>query len=165
MAFVHRGGWQPPIGSNILKAIGAGSGRFGAYGVRFSGPDQKDLAGEYFSAATDFGPSNGDGVPVLINHGRPIEDGLEPFANVVLPAAKVERDPHGLFASTRLDLADPLQVAIAELIAQGFFWWSSGSTPQVVKRDADGRLARWYPVEFSLTPTPAEPRLRPLRPL
>jgi hypothetical protein len=91
MAFVHRGGWQPPIGSNILKAIGAGAGRFGAYGVRFSGPDQKDLQGEYFSAAADFGPSNGDGVPVLINHGRPIEDGLEPFANIVLPAATGSR--------------------------------------------------------------------------
>ena len=165
MAFTHAPGWQPPIGSNILKGLGAGAGRFGAYGVRFSGPDQKDLQGDYFSAATDFGPRNGDGSPVMIHHGLPLEDGLEAFANVVLPPAKVERDPYGLFASTRLDLGDPLQVAIAELITQGFFWWSSGSTPQLVKRDPDGRLARWYPVEFSLTPNPAEPRLRPLRQL
>src|SRR5207244_2301454 len=73
MAFLHRGGWQPPIGSNILKAIG-GTGRFGALAVRFSGPDEKDLQGEYFTPQTDFGPRNGDGSPVLIHHGNPLED-------------------------------------------------------------------------------------------
>src|SRR5437773_7999715 len=116
MAFTHAPGWQPPIGSNILKGLGAGAGRFGAYGVRFSGPDQKDLTGDYFSAATDFGPRNGDGVPVLIHHGNPIDDGLEAFADVILPAAKVKRDQSGLFVSTQLDLNDPLHGAIAELI-------------------------------------------------
>src|SRR5437870_13536432 len=118
MAFLHRGGWQPPVGSNILKAIGSSTGRFGALAVRFSSPNEKDLQGEYFTAATDFGPRNGDESPVMIHHGLPLEDGLEAFADVVLPTAKVEREPRGLFASVRLDLGDPVQGAIAELITQ-----------------------------------------------
>jgi hypothetical protein len=163
MVFLHPRGFKFPEGG-ILKAIGAGS-RFGAYAVRFSGPDQKDLSGEYFTSETDFGPRNGDGSPVLIHHGNPIEKGLEAFANVVLPAAEVKRDQTGLFASTKLDLEDPIQAAIGELIAEGHFRWSSGSAPQFVKRASDGQLLKWLPVEFSITPTPAEPRLPRIRPL
>lgn len=146
MAFVHSRGWQPAAG-NILKAV-SGSSRFGAYAVRFSGPTEKDLQGDYFTEATDFGQANGDGSPVLIHDGHPIEKGLEAFANVILPAAKVNRDERGLFASTNLDLEDPLHAAIAELIADGFFRWSSGSASQLVKRNPNGRLVRWPPVEF-----------------
>ena len=150
----------------IQKAVATGNGpRFGAYAVRFSGPDEKDLSGEYFTSETNFGPNHGDGVPVLIHHGMPIAKGLENFANVVLPAAKVNRDGSGLFASTQLDLEDPLHAAIAELITAGAFRWSSGSKSNLVSRAADGRIVVWPPVEFSLTPTPSEPRLPRLRPL
>ena len=70
MAFAHAPGWQAPSG-NILKAVATGNGpRFGAYAVRFSGPDEKDLSGEYFTSETDFGPRYGDGAPVLIHHGN-----------------------------------------------------------------------------------------------
>ena len=110
MAFTHAPGWQAPSG-NILKAVATGNGaRFGAYAVRFSGPDELDLSGEYFTSETDFGPRYGDGAPVLIHHGNPIAEGLEAFAAVILPSAKVNRDRSGLFASTQLDLEDPLQM-------------------------------------------------------
>jgi hypothetical protein len=47
---------SPPPG-NILKAVGSGTGRrFGAQAVRFSGPNEKDLHGDYFTAETDFDP-------------------------------------------------------------------------------------------------------------
>jgi hypothetical protein len=165
MAFAHAPGWQAPTG-NTLKAVATGNGpRFGAYAVRFSGPDEKDLSGEYFTSETDFGPRYGDGAPVLIHHGRPIAEGLEAFASVILPAAKVNRDGNGLFASTQLDLEDPLQAAIAELIISGAFRWSSGSRTDLTMHEADGRIVRWPPLEFSLTPTPAEPRLPRLRPI
>jgi hypothetical protein len=163
MAFAHASGWQAPSG-NILKAVATGNGpRFGAYAVRFSGPDEKDLSGEYFTSETDFGPNYGDGSAVLIHHGRPLAEGLEAFASVILPAAKVNRHGSGLFASTQLDLEDPLHAAIAELITSGAFRWSSGSRTNLVRREADGRIVRWPPLEFSLTPTPAEPRLPRLR--
>lgn len=164
MAFTHAPGWQAPAG-NILKTVATGNPRFGAYAVRFSGPNELDLSGEYFTTETDFGARYGDGAPVLIHHGNPIAEGLEAFASVILPAAKVNRDGSGLFASTQLDLEDPLHAAIAELITSGAFRWSSGSRSDLVMRKADGRIVRWPPLEFSLTPTPAEPRLPRLRPI
>lgn len=165
MAFAHALGWHAPSG-NILKAVATGNGpRFGAYAVRFSGPEAKDLSGEYFTSETDFGPRYGDGAAVLIHHGNAIAEGLEAFASVILPAAKVNRDGRGLFASTQLDLEDPLQAAIAELITSGAFRWSSGSRADLVRLEADGRIVKWPPLEFSLTPTPAEPRLPRLRPI
>jgi hypothetical protein len=101
----------------------------------------------------------------MIHHGNPISIGLEAFAEIILPEAKVQRDTNGLFASTNLDLSDPIQRAIYELIQRGAFRWSSGATPQLVKRASDGRIERWFPAEFSLTPIPAEPRLPRIRPL
>jgi hypothetical protein len=163
MAFTHPSGWRAPTG-NALKSSAA-SARVGGLAVRFSGPDERDLDNEYFTSQTDFGPRNGDGSPVMIHHGNPISVGLEAFAKVILPAAQVQRDTSGLFASTNLDLADPVQRAIYELIQRGAFRWSSGATPQLVQRASDGRLERWFPAEFSLTPTPAEPRLPRIRPL
>jgi hypothetical protein len=164
MAFSHSAGWQMPT-ANVLKAVSGVWPRFGALAVRFSGPDEKDLSGEYFTSETDFGPGCGDGVPVLIQHAQPLAKGLEAFQNVVLPAAKVTRDQTGLFASTQLDLEDPLHNAIAELITAGALRWSSGSRTDLAVRQSDGEILVWPPVEFSLTPTPAEPRLPRLRPL
>src|SRR5436190_11538279 len=163
MAFTHPSGWRAPSGS-VLKSS-ASSARVGGLAVLFSGPNEPDLQNEYFTSETDFGPRNGDGSPVMIHHSYPISDGLEAFAKVILPAAQVQRDTNGLFASTNLDLADPLQRAIYELVQGGALRWSSGSTPQLVQRASDGRLVRWFPAEFSLTPTPAEPRLPRIQPL
>src|SRR6266513_1331662 len=44
----------------------------GAYAVRFSGPGEKDLNGEYFTSATYFGGNQGNGVDVMLNHGEPL---------------------------------------------------------------------------------------------
>ena len=43
-----------------------------ALGVRFSGPDEPDLEGDYFDAHTDFGPHGGDGVAATLNHRIPL---------------------------------------------------------------------------------------------
>src|SRR5437867_1775744 len=102
MAFTHPSGWRVPDG-NALKSSPS-SARVGGLAVRFSGPSERDLQNEYFTSQTDFGPRNGDGSPVMIHHGYPISDGLEAFAEVILPAARVQRDTAGLFASTNLDL-------------------------------------------------------------
>ena len=165
MAFTHAPGFQLPTGK-VLKSAGITNPQwFGAYGVRFSGPDEKDLSGEYFTSETDFGPNGGDGVPVLIHHARPIAPGLENFALVVLPPAKVSRDQTGLFVKVVLDLEDHIASAIADLITAGAFRWSSGSKWDLTIRAQDGRILVWPPVEFSLTPRPCEPRLPRLQPL
>jgi hypothetical protein len=159
MAFVHAPGWQPPTGNLIKATLPANAPRFGAYAVRFSDSSERDLSGEFFTSETNFGPRNGDGSPTLIHHGNVIAPGLEAFASVILPDAKVHRDSKGLFASTQLNLEDRLHAAIADLILSGAFRWSSGSRYDLVLKEPDGKILRWPPLEFSLTPTPAEPRL------
>jgi len=44
-----------------------GKARVGAYAIRFSGPDQKDLQGEFFTAKTYFGSRIGDGADSSAN--------------------------------------------------------------------------------------------------
>jgi hypothetical protein len=160
MAFVHNFGWNPPAGK-IKSAPVANGVRVGALGVRFSGPSSKDLAGEYFTQATEFGDNLGNGAPVLLNHGTPL-GGLQEFADfasVVLAPATVTRDSKGLFVETTLDTSDPLQAALVDLVTLGALRWSSGSADHVIKRAPNGEILRWFPVEFSMTPSPCEFRL------
>ena len=162
MAWVHHNpGWHPP--TSILKSTISRGQRVGTYGVRFSGPDEKDLAGEYFPFSCDFGPTLGNGASTMLNHGVPMGQGMEEFANVIFPPATVTKDSKGLWVETMLDLDDPLQEALSELVSLGALRWSSGSAAHVVRKAADGRILRWPPVEFSFTPTPCEPRLPAIR--
>ena len=162
MAFIHTSGWSPPIGGAIRSIKTANAQKIGALGVRFSGPTERDLADEYFSAESDFGPTLGSGAPVMLNHGQPLANTelLTDFADVVLAPATVTKSVKGLFVETTLDLSDPLQEAIAGLVQLGCLSWSSGTAGHVAKRRAaDGLLLRWFPVEWSMTPAPCEARL------
>ena len=166
MAYVHQTGWEPPSGK--IKSVPVANGvRVGALGVRFSGPDELDLQGDYFSADCEFGENLGNGAPTLLNHGMPLGN-LEifaDFADVVLPPATVTRTSKGLFVETTLDMSDPLQKALVDLVSLGAMRWSSGSAGHTIKRAGDGRILRWLPVEFSYTPSPAEFRLPAIRKL
>ena len=46
---------------------------------------------------------------------------------------------------------------VLKLIEKGVLGWSSGSVSHVVRREG-GLIKSWPVVEFSLTPTPCEPR-------
>jgi hypothetical protein len=97
----------------------------------------------------------------MFKHGLPL-GGLDQFADfseTILPPATVTREAKGLFFSTTLDLSDPFQAAISELVSLGVFRWSSGTSSHVVRKSADGHILLWPIVEVSLTPTPCEPRL------
>ena len=148
----------------MIKSVGSGS-RYGALANRFGGPEQKDLQNEWFSPDTDFGPSAGDGAIVLLNHGNPIDPALSSFSQLTLGTARVRRAHNGIFASFELDEGDPVNAAIIELIHAGAFRWSSGSRGDLVRRKSNGEITRWPPVEFSLTPSPAEPRLEKIHQL
>jgi hypothetical protein len=156
MAFTHAQGWQPPAG--ILKSVSGTGSRYGALAIRFSGPDEKDLQGEFFTAETDF-PSDGGEPVVLIGHGNPIDPALTRFSELSLGPARIQRKHDGMFASFELDDGDPVDAAIIQLIHAGAFRWSSGSRADLVDRKNNGEITRWPIVEVSLTPTPAEPRL------
>ncbi|MEA3211313.1 MAG: hypothetical protein QOE70_4370 [Chthoniobacter sp.] len=148
-------------GSEPLKALGAvqdGKVSVGAYAIRFSAADEKDLTGEYFTAKTDFGPRSGDGAATMFHHGQSVK-GLESVCDRTFAPVKATRDDVGIFVSTVLDMSDGHEKAIADLCAKGKLKWSSGSAAHLVRKAADGHITRWHPIEFSYTPTPCEPRL------
>jgi hypothetical protein len=102
----------------------------------------------------------------MVNHGLPL-GGLDQFADfseTILPPATVTKDAKGLFFETTLDLDDPFQAAISELVSLAVFRWSSGTASHAVRKSADdGHILLWPICEVSLTPTPCEPRLPAIR--
>jgi hypothetical protein len=142
-----------------------GKATVGAYAIRFSGPDQKDLQGEFFTTKTYLGSHKGDGVDVLFNHGQAPTKAFDDVCNMVMSAAKSSIDAVGVFVQHVLDLSNEYEKAIADLCAAGKLKWSSGATSHMVKRADTGEIMRWPIAEFSYTPTPAEPRLPAISPL
>jgi HK97 family phage major capsid protein len=142
-----------------------GKARVGAYAIRFSGADQKDLQGEFFTAKTYFGSRKGDGADVMFNHGQAPTKAFDEICGRVFAEAKAAIDDVGIFVEHVLDLADEYEAAIADLCLAGKLKWSSGATSHMVKRTDTGEIKRWPIAEFSYTPTPAEPRLPAIAPL
>ena len=156
---------ESPEPLKIIKTGGDGLAHVGAYAIKFSGPDQKDLSGEYFTAQTDYGPRNGDGVATMFHHGLPLADGLEYLAYKTFAPVKALKDDIGIFVETVLNLSDEYEAAIADLVNAGKLKWSSGTSYHLARKSADGQILRWHPIEFSYTPTPAESRLPKITPL
>lgn len=134
--------------------------RVGGYGILWGTPDQRDLAGDFFTPDTYLGAHKGEGVDTLLHHGIPLKAELAQYADIILPpTVKTTIDDHGLFVETIVDLADSYQAKIYDMVEKGKLRWSSGASPHMVKR-ADNRKAgeikRWPIVEFSYTPTPCE---------
>lgn len=150
-----------------IKSIEVKDGKatVGAYAIRFSGPDQKDLQGDFFTDKTYLGAHKGDGVDVLFNHGQAPTKAFTEVCNMVMAAAKSSVDAVGVFVQHVLDLSNEYEKAIADLCAAGKLKWSSGATFHMVKRAGTGEIVRWPIAEFSYTPTPVEPRLPAILPL
>jgi HK97 family phage major capsid protein len=121
----------------------------GGYGVIFGG---KDLQGETFNQDTDFMP---DLVPtklVMYDHG--IQKEVKNFLGKTI---KEQKDETGVWVEAQLDRHQAYVKEILSLIEQKIIGWSTGSVSHLIKRE-DGIIKRWPVVEYSLTPTPAEPR-------
>lgn len=121
------------------------------YGVVFGG---QDLARDTFTAETDF---KLDLVPVkLICYDHTLGDEIKEEIGVA-PNAAIKIDGYGMWIEAQLDRSKAYVSYILELIEQGVLGWSSGSISHLVRRE-NGVIKSWPIVEFSLTPTPAEPR-------
>jgi len=119
----------------------------GGYGVIFGG---EDLEGERFAADTDFMP---DLVPVklvLYDHA------MGEVKHIIGQAAE-KIDEVGIWVEAQLDRSREYVEAVLKLVEEGVIGWSSGSVGRLVERDGKN-IKRWPIVEYSLTPTPAEPR-------
>lgn len=124
----------------------------GGYGVRFGG---QDLYGTRFEASTDFGPFiRGSVLPVYYDHTMtgPPEHSL----GVVVKATP---NDDGLWIEAQLNRHANYMDYVLDLINRGVLGWSSGSAAHLVRMAEDNITIRQWPIiEFSLTPTPAEPR-------
>jgi len=119
------------------------------WGVVFGG---RDLEGDTFEPDTDFWLDRPPGPrPVLYEHSFNVP-GL-----TVLGQAKVTKTDEGLWMEAELDRHNEYVRMLEKLIEKGVLGWSSGAVSHLVRRDGN-KIVSWPIAEFSLTPTPAEPR-------
>lgn len=119
----------------------------GGYGVIFGG---EDLEGEQFAADTDFMPELVPVKLVLYDHA------MGEIKHVIGKASE-RLDEIGIWVEAQLDRSKEYVDAVLKLVEEGVLGWSSGSIGRLVERDGKN-IKRWPIVEYSLTPTPAEPR-------
>jgi HK97 family phage major capsid protein len=123
----------------------------GGYGVIFGGVD---LEGETFSADTNYML---DLVPTklaMYDHGQQKAVDV-PIGTI--PNENIEADEKGLFVKAELDRSREYVDQVLDLVKKGILGWSSGTVGHLARRD-EGKITQWPIIEFSLTPTPAEPR-------
>lgn len=147
--------------STAVKIISEDAASFtvGGYGVVFGGVD---LVGDSFSKETDFWFDRITETPmILFHHGK--DDTLKRL--VVGHVTKKKLDDIGLWIEAQIDNAKQYAAAIRELVGKDFIGWSSGAVPHLVERTTDKKILSWPIAEFSLTPTPAEPRTLGVREL
>lgn len=119
------------------------------WGVVFGG---QDLEGDTFTPDTDFWLDRPEGPrPVLYDHS------FNAPGLTVLGYAKATKTDDGLWVEAELDRHNQYVRMLERLIRAGVLGWSSGAVAHLVRRDGN-RIVSWPIAEFSLTPTPAEPR-------
>lgn len=126
--------------------------------VYFSGPDSKDLCGDYFTKETDFDLDARSTLSVFFDHG------MDPrIRRLRIGTGQVKMVPQrGVWIDSEPITGLPKKFwdGLRDMAAAGELCWSSGATGHLVEREADGLLSMWPLAEASLTVQPAEPRAR-----
>lgn len=149
------------MGLSEVKILGddGSSLRVGGYGVVFHG---QDVVGDTFLPTTDLWLDKITATPpVLFDHGG------DPQLKraVVGRVEKTQPDDIGLWIEAKITANAKYRAAISRLVKEGVLGWSSGAVGHLVDRAKNGVLNSWAIAEFSLTPTPAEPRTLGVRQL
>ena len=132
-----------------IKALTATTATVAGYGVVFGG---EDLEGDTFTKSTNFML---DLVPQkLVCYDHTMSAAVP---HVIGTVKSVTADETGLWVEAELKRSEEYVDAVLKLIEKGVIGWSSGSVPHLVRREAKS-ITQWPVVEWSLTPTPAEPR-------
>jgi HK97 family phage major capsid protein len=111
----------------------------------------KDLEGETFTAETDFAIGYVPQPRVYYDHA------MRELKHHRGGVVSIKADDTGLWIEAELDRHKAYVDMVLDLVQKGALGWSSGSIGHLVDRD-NGLIKAWPIAEFSLTPTPAEPR-------
>lgn len=133
-----------------ILSINGTKATVGGYGVVFGG---EDLEGETFTKNTDFMLDLVPKKPVFYHHGQ----NASVAKSIVGDVTTVKADEIGLWIEAELEMSQKYVDGILDLVKMGRLGWSSGSVSHLAERDGSV-IKSWPIVEFSLTPTPAEPR-------
>jgi HK97 family phage major capsid protein len=122
--------------------------RIAGWGVRFGGAD---LDGEHFTPETDFDLK-------LVPHKRLYYDHrIEEVKGPLGEVTAIRRKPLGLWVEAQIERGRKYAEEVLALIDRGLLGFSSGTAAHLADREGVV-IKRWPIIEFSLTPTPAEPR-------
>jgi len=132
----------------------------GGYGHVWGNSKLKDLAGEYFTPQSELWP---DLVPVkFVFYDHALCEGPDkkqfddPIGNA--PEGDARIDDVGKWVQAQISKRAKWVDAVMQLVERGILAWSSGAVPHLIKRAKDGWLERWPVAEYTMTPTPCEPR-------
>jgi len=140
---------EPSVRARVVKSTDTHV-TLGGYGVVYGGAD---LEGETFTKETDFWLDRLSRTPpVLYQHGKD-----KTLKTRMLGHATVEPQDAGLWVEAQIALSDEYAEGIRELAEEGKLGWSSGAVGHLTAREGK-TITVWPIAEFSLTPTPAEPR-------
>jgi hypothetical protein len=139
---------------SAVKAVGLG--RVEGYLIKYGGKGDLSQWRDVFLKApgTDYGRRRTS--DAWVHHGLLPGLGERMLTN----EAQLEEDEVGIFCKLLLDMGDKYESALYQLTAAGKLGWSSGTLPNLVKRqrNADGShtVKRWIlGGDASLTPSPA----------
>lgn len=137
-----------------------GENRFTGYLVRFSGPEAKDLAGDYFTSETDFGIESGHKTPIYFNHRMPLptRDGKHVVIKAKIGEGTLTVDDEGWVIDAIIYNRQNYEKAISKAGRAKKLAWSSGTAAHLMDREEDGFIKTWpLGLDASMTPTPCEP--------
>ena len=130
----------------------------GGYLLMWGSPSRLDAQGDYFTPDTKLWLNHYKTAPTLFHHGLDANVGLE----VIGKRVDSREDEVGIWVQDWIDKSNKYWAQVEPLLRQDRLFYSPGSAPHLVKRAEDGRLLTFPVIEDTLTPRPAQYRLRPI---
>jgi len=130
----------------------------GGYLLLWGNPAMKDLQGDYFTPETELMLDHYKSAPLLFHHGLDDSIGL----SVIGKRLDAKSDDVGVFVQSWIDKSNRYWAMVEPLLKAERLFYSPGSASHLVKRAPDGKLLSFPVVEDTLTPVPAQYRLRPV---
>jgi hypothetical protein len=151
-------GFRTTVVAIPIREIPGRPGRYRAYAVRFTGPEERDAYGTYFDAQTDYRLDYYEKWPWLHHHGRHSKIG--PRKVGVWDERGI--DEQGVFVEGEMDAHARYKEALQTLIGEQILFTSSQALSSMVRVAEDGHMELWPIGEVSSTVTPADYRQSPI---